>query len=251
MELAIERALASFRQDASELLVQIEDRERTANLERQVAFQQAIDDLPAKLAAAAPAADGSAASEKPTGLETAGLTPPANAVASDETAAGETAGDEANAARSAAKLTEMATAHGLRVVTTVLRPGTGNTTLIEVANEGDQEAEIDRIRFRPESEFQNSDKLELDPDVASTSSITTIIYDSSDNTSKKPGYHGIYDRQLQNAIRIPAGERVTLRVMIQDPDHVGWGFTGKLVLSSRAEDTLTVESARIVFADPS
>ena len=83
-------------------------------------------------------------------------------------------------------------------------------------------------------------------DVAPTR-VVTIPFASVDNTSKRDGFHGIYDRHLVTPIRVPAGESLTLRMTIEDADHEGWGFTGKLMLDYNAPESLVGEAARVAF----
>jgi hypothetical protein len=217
-------ALSAFRTDATSLLAQIEANEKTASEQRQQAFRTALETYDERLAG--------------NSTESASdLNGPTNQA---------DAADTVPELKGSGATTPQAEMASLRLANTVLKPGTGNTTLMVIQNGSDQDALIERIRFRPVSVFQTTDSLDLAPDASSTS-VTTVSYDLTDNTSKQAGHHGIYDRMLTDKIRVPAGESVTLRVVINDKQNEGWGFTGKLVLDYDGKEPLTVESARIAF----
>jgi hypothetical protein len=220
-------ALSKFRQDANSLLADFSDAEKLASQQRQTAFDQALDKFVARQTTAR--AGGSHELNGPKNQLDVADQPP-TIPATETPTTGPDLVDHA----------------ALKVVNTVLRPGTGNTTLIVIRNEGAQDAEIERIRFRPEAEFEATDTFDLTPD-STTPSVTTVAFDSSENTSNKPGYYGICDRRLTNKIRVPAGQSVTLRVLIDDSRYEGYGFTGKLVVDYNAGEPLLIESARVAF----
>lgn len=222
----LNEAIAAVRQDADLLFSKIASDEESAAEQRQLAFREALDDLPERVAAS---------TDSPVNIS-----PPENSDAADE----------APEIGSGAALDQLADNAHLRILNTVLKPGTGNTTLIEIENDSDEDALIDRIRFRPEAQFEFSDSPEVSPEVVD-STITTITYDDADNTSTKPGYHGIYDRRFSEPIRLPAGERMTLRVTILDSEHEGWGFAGKLVLNYNTKEILSIDAARVAFVPSS
>jgi hypothetical protein len=138
----------------------------------------------------------------------------------------------------------------LQLATTSLRPGTNDGTLIRVENEGTKDALIKRIRFKPEADFQLDSTEQQNSVFKATEDVVTIAFNSSDNTSSKPGMHGVYDRTISAPIRVPAGESVTVRILIEDPSHLGWGFTGKMVIDYEGQSPLTVETARVPFEAP-
>lgn len=239
-------AIAAVQQDANQVLTKIESEEAAAAQQRQLAFRAALDDLPQRLAAATDnGSNGGDSLDRDAMDSAAEISPPSNADVAESDAA-----DEAPEIGAGSVLDQLADNAHLRIVTTVLKPGTGNTTLIEIENDGEEEALIDRIRFRPEAQFEFSDTTEVSPEVVD-GTITTITYDDADNTSTKPGYHGIYDRMLGEPIRLPAGERLTLRVTILDSEHQGWGFAGKLVLNYNTKEVLSIDAARVAFVPSS
>jgi hypothetical protein len=226
-------AIQLFRQDGDALLKRLEDDEQLASQQRQQAFREELARYDERAPADESVSDALAgpanqSDQQPEGGDVEQATTAA------ETAAVEAA-DEGNSTLNMARL---------KVVTTALRPGSQDPALIVIENDGSQDALIERIRFRPESEF---DATEGQDAQASSVSTTTIVYEPSDNTSERRGYHGIYDRQLQQKIRIPAGESLTLRVVIHDPRYEGWGFSGRLRLEYNGAEPLSVDSARVTF----
>lgn len=163
----------------------------------------------------------------------------------DDPAEAESAARE-SAARESAGATAVARDGQLQVVNTVLRPGTGNTTLVVFKNTSEQDALISRMRFRPESGFESKGTVELDPNTV-PSNVVTMVYSEDDNTSLKPGKHGVYDRTFSRPIRVKAGEQLTLRVLIDDASWQGWGFVGTLLIDYGDAQKLLVKSARVAF----
>ena len=127
-----------------------------------------------------------------------------------------------------------------------MRPANGDFTLIRIENNSSEDAEIYRLQFQPVSDFRVDSPESLSE--AGTDQVTTISYSAADNTSTKPGHHGIYDRTLTDRIRVPAGQAVTVRLIIEDKTFVGWGFAGNLLVQYNAQDPLVVKSARVRFA---
>ena len=115
----------------------------------------------------------------------------------------------------------------LQLATTSLRPGVDDGTLLRIENEGTSDALITRVRFKPESDFQVDAAAQETSVLKTTEEVLTIAFNSSDNTSNKPGMHGIYDRTIGTPIRIPAGESLTVRVLIEDPKSHRLGFHRK------------------------
>lgn len=120
--------------------------------------------------------------------------------------------------------------------------------LIRIENSSDEDALIQRIQFKPESDFR-VEASDASEDYSNTDTILVFAFDSSDNTSTKPGHHGLYDRKLTDPIRVPAGENMTLRIVITGRDHLGWGFAGQVRLDYNSKERLLVKTARVHFDD--
>jgi hypothetical protein len=227
-------AIEAFRQDGEALLKRVADDEQLASQQRQQAFR---DEL-AELAQPTGTGDDAGANELsgPRNQSSSGETDPETSP-SDVAAADTDASSDRDALLGVARLI---------AVKTALRTGDHDPRLIVIENEGHQDALIERIRFRPESDFEAAETRGAQVDVGA-SPTTTIVYGPSDNTSQRAGYHGIYDRQLQEKIRVRAGESLTLRVNIDDARYEGWGFAGRLVLDYNGSEPLSVESARVAF----
>lgn len=129
-----------------------------------------------------------------------------------------------------------------------LRPGDTNTTLIRIDNHSAEEAIVSRIRFKPESDFTIGEPEDFSL-LADAEQVTTVAYNALDNTSTKSGEHGIYDRTLSTPIRVPAGESLTLRIVIDNARYKKYGFTGQLVVDYNNSDPLVVKDARVHFRD--
>jgi hypothetical protein len=241
-------AVKAFQSDATSLLAKMEQDERQASENREVVFRQTLADLPVDAADDVNGVQRAVAEISQDDTSTA-LNPPANAAAGDAVSAGDAeASGTGNPFSDDELFDKQARVAGaeLKLLNTVLKPGTGNTTLIELQNDGSEPALIARIRFRPESDFENQDPLDLDPKVVGDT-VATIAYSPSDNTSLRPGFHGIYDRTLSQPIRVPAGEKATVRVVIESMEHEGWGFAGTLVLNYNDGERIVVPSARVAF----
>ncbi len=206
------RGLEKFQQDADQLLQKIELSESQATEKRQQAFREQLESL--------------AATAAPESAESA-------AAANDKN-------PQPNANPAAALAV-------LQLADTRLRPTGGDGTLIRIENSSAEDALITRVRFKPEADFQvtaNEGDVSI---MKGAESVVTLAFNSSDNTSTKPGMHGLYDRSVATPIRVPAGGQVTFRVMIENPTHTGWGLTGKLVVDYNGQDPLVVNAARVVF----
>lgn len=137
----------------------------------------------------------------------------------------------------------------VHTVLKVIPPETQDDTLIRIENSTDEDALIQRIQFRPESDFRVASN-DAGADYSDTDSVLVFQFDASDNTSTKPGHHGVYDRRLSNPIRILAGETMTLRVVIAGGEHLGWGFAGQLRLLYNSDEPLLIKTARVYFEKP-
>ena len=217
----IVNALNGFEADAQQLVDQLAEAEKRAIQNRTTAFRQEIATL-RQLSTSQPDPKGNITTNETTAQDT-------NAAATIDNPNREI----------------LATSANLILAESVMRPASGDYTLIHVENNGKEEAIIHRLQFRPVADFrvESSDTI----NDAGTDTITTIAYSQADNTSTKPGHHGIYDRTLTEPIRVPAGEAITFRVVIQDVNYVGWGFTGNLMLEYNSDNPLVVDTARIRF----
>ncbi|MFM7070706.1 MAG: hypothetical protein ACKO23_02435, partial [Gemmataceae bacterium] len=235
-------ALQKFDADAQSMLKQLADTERQASEERQTTFRQYLADLPTGPSRAAVANDAGAAAG-PDLRGPAGESP-SSRVTSDQPQPAVSNGS----APSEAVASAVASAGGavLRLANTVMRPTSAEGIMITLRNETDEEALVERVRFVPQKDFKAPDASILADEV---SRVTTFRYSAADNTSQRPGYHGVYDHRLSKPLRIPARDSVTLRMVIADPSHAGWGLAGQLTIDYNARDKspLVVNEAHLVF----
>ena len=105
---------------------------------------------------------------------------------------------------------------------------------------------VKRIRFRPTSDFQATGDGSFSA-LRVNDELITIAFAPSDNTSTKPGHHGIYIRTLSQPVRIPAGETVNLRLVIDNAKHRGWGLQGEVDVEYDDGQVLKVNAARVRF----
>jgi hypothetical protein len=108
---------------------------------------------------------------------------------------------------------------------------------------------VTRIRFQPLSDFRTSTTDE-DAVATATSEVLTFVYSAANNTSKDPGKHGLYDRTLTTPIQIPAHSSRLLRVVIEDPKHLGWGLQGDLLIDYNGRKGLRVHDVPVVLRAP-
>jgi hypothetical protein len=129
---------------------------------------------------------------------------------------------------------------------TVMRPTSAEGIMITLRNETDEEAIVERLRFVPQKDFKAPDASIMADEV---SRVTTFRYSAADNTSQRPGFHGVYDHRLTQPLRIPPRDSVTLRMVIAEPKHAGWGLAGQLTIDYNARDKspLVVNEAHLVF----
>ena len=202
-------AINSFDRDAKQMLDQIAAAESRASENRLAEFKKEMVEL-RKLAVNDPGESQSSEKDSPTGA---------------------TSPD--------------ATQFAVHTVLKVIPPDTQDQALIQIENSTEEDALIQRIQFKPEADFrvQSSDAAD---DYANIDSILVFPFYTSDNTSTKPDHHGLYDRKLTNPIRIPAGETLTMRVVITD-DYPGWGFVGQLRLVYNSDEPLLIKTARVHF----
>ena len=224
-------ALNQFEQDAQNLVDQIAATERQAKEQRVTAFRQEIATIRQLTA------------RKNQAAVEANLESPAQDTANQDTANQDTANQDTG---SETHETPPATIAQLTVAESVMRPANGDFTLIRIENNSSEDAEIYRLQFQPVSDFRVDSPESLTE--AGTDQVTTISYSAADNTSTKPGHHGVYDQTLTDRIQVPAGQAVTVRLIIEDKTFVGWGFAGNLLVQYNAQDPLVVKSARVRFA---
>ena len=217
-------AVESFRSDANTLLSQIEDDNRLSEQQRLFSYQAVLKDLESRLAAMEPPLDLSKHPDSATEASDQ-VSDPADLLP-------EISSDDAIASSDTTSL---------RLVTSSLRPSSEQVTLVVLENLSDEPTEIQSVRFRPMSRFPLS--LDSDP----VKSAIRISFSPSDNTSTKPGYHGVYAQDLETPVVIPAGQRTTLRFTITDPQHNGWGFAGSLLLGYNDQESLAIDSGRVIF----
>jgi hypothetical protein len=261
-------ALEKFDADAQTLLKQMADNERQASDQRQTAFRQQLADLSTGVNRAAVATDAGTGSpagpelhspagpelhspagpelHSPAGPELhspAGpeLHSPAGDIASSRVTSDQptpTASSEAVLATSGGAV--------LRLANTVMRPTSAEGIMITLRNETDEEAIVERLRFVPQKDFKAPDASIMAEEV---SRVTTFRYSAADNTSQRPGFHGVYDHRLTQPLRIPPRDSVTLRMVIAEPKHAGWGLAGQLTIDYNARDKspLVVNEAHLVF----
>ena len=245
-------ALEKFDADAQTLLKQMADNERQASDQRQTAFRQQLADLSTGVNRAAVATDAGTGSpagpelhspagpelHSPAGPELRG---PAGDIASSRVTSDQpqpTASSEAALSTSGGAV--------LRLANTVMRPTSAEGIMITLRNETDEEAIVERLRFVPQKDFKAPDASIMADEV---SRVTTFRYSAADNTSQRPGFHGVYDHRLTQPLRIPPRDSVTLRMVIAEPKHAGWGLAGQLTIDYNARDKspLVVNEAHLVF----
>jgi len=230
-------ALEKFDADAQSLLKQLADTERKASEDRQTTFRQYLAELPANANRATVASDtGSAAGPDLPALQGPAGEAPSSRVTSDQPQPA--ASNEAGLAATGGAV--------LRLANTVMRPTSAEGIMITLRNETDEEAIVERVRFVPQKDFKAPDASILADEV---SRVTTFRYSAADNTSQRAGYHGVYDHRLSQPLRIPARDSVTLRMVIADPKHAGWGLAGQLTIDYNARDKspLVVNEAHLIF----
>ncbi len=137
----------------------------------------------------------------------------------------------------------------VHTVLKVIPPDTQNEALIRIENDTDEDALIQRIQFKPESDFR-VEASDATTDYSGVDSFLLFPFDSSHNSSTKAGHHGLYDRKLSDPIRIAAGETMTMLVVIRGDDHIGWGFAGQLRLVYNSDEPLLIKTARVHFENP-
>ena len=239
-------ALNQFEQDAQNLVDQIAATERQAKEQRVTAFRQeiaTIRQLTARENQSAVEATPESPNQDPANQDTANQDPANQDTANQDPANQDPANQDT---ASETNETQPPTIAQLTVAESVMRPANGDFTLIRIENNSSEDAEIYRLQFQPVSDFRVDSPESLSE--AGTDQVTTISYSAADNTSTKPGHHGIYDRTLTDRIRVPAGQAVTVRLIIEDKTFVGWGFAGNLLVQYNAQDPLVVKSARVRFA---
>ena len=218
-------AIATFRADGTKLLEEIAADDKLAQSMRETTFDQLVSDLRTNASVEMKSTSDGASDAADTVPE---INPPA--------------GDDA--------LANVFPQPQLRVSETVFRAGTGNTTVFTITNTGSEPAAIRGLRFRPKSDFESVDTPELSSSVVQ-GAVTSINFAPTDNKSTRTGYHGTYQRDLQQAISVPAGESRAFRVTIVDPEHTGWGLVGRLELDYGTDKPVVVDAAHVTFVKSS
>lgn len=106
-----------------------------------------------------------------------------------------------------------------------VEPTTYDAELI-VVNRGTKPVSIDRLHFVP-TDFLSTGKLVMEPTPATATSLT---FATTDNSSASSGDHGVYDMRLPSPMTLQPGDRVMLRVGIDNAKHQGWALVGDLTL---------------------
>lgn len=140
---------------------------------------------------------------------------------------------EAIVDRKIAQLKSLAAAPLLRIAESRMSPiGEGDVNYVVIANDGDAEAEIEAVAFRPKKDGQF--RITSERKMAENTDRLLIEFAPFDNKATTPGRHGNYERTyLVPSKFIPGRSSVGLVVEIQSPDdadHRGWGWEGELEL---------------------
>ncbi len=135
----------------------------------------------------------------------------------------------------------------LRLASQVLKPLTERDAgSVMIKNDGSQEAQISKIIFQPESDFQVSQPQETTSNVASANQIP-IEFEAQHNQSKKQDRHGRYEIAFDESVIIPGHSYASLQIVIRNPIHKGWGLEGELTIKYDDDQTLVVPGARVFF----
>ena len=136
----------------------------------------------------------------------------------------------------------------LRVARNGLKPnGKSDANITVIANDGDLEAEIKFVSFRPiqSGQFEINSPLKIGSNSATD---WVIRFLPADNTTTKTGHQHHYGRPyLLTERTIPAKRSVHITVEIENSKHVGWGLEGDLIIEYADGKTLDVPDARAVF----
>ncbi|MFO0914651.1 MAG: hypothetical protein U0795_16965 [Pirellulales bacterium] len=147
--------------------------------------------------------------------------------AAAQSAGGQGSGSQAAAGQqpAAASGDGIAPATATEPVVLDVEPTTYDAELV-VVNRGTKPVSIDRLHFVP-TDFLSTGKLVMEPTPATATSLT---FATTDNSSASSGDHGVYDMRLPSPMTLQPGDRVMLRVGIDNAKHQGWALVGDLTL---------------------
>ncbi|MCA9218597.1 MAG: hypothetical protein KDB27_36260 [Planctomycetales bacterium] len=119
---------------------------------------------------------------------------------------------------------------------------------ILVHNSGDDSIEIRELHFTPKQSYQVG---ELPEDESLLYDKSQVVFSADDNRASDRGKHNRYVKVLSDPVAVPAGETMSLRVLIDNAKHRDWGFEGNLIIVDEFGRQLNVGDARVRFVDGS
>ena len=141
----------------------------------------------------------------------------------------------------------------LATVRTMLKPTSdvefANAT---VRNSGDGTARILELIFHPDAVEQIPKEAAVPPNWGATDDKQLIVrFSNQDNRTSTAGRHGDYIRELPAPYLIEPGGTVDLRMLLENPEHVGYSLVGKLTMRLAGGNEFQIDRVAIPFVDPS
>ncbi|MEZ6118869.1 MAG: hypothetical protein R3C28_20190 [Pirellulaceae bacterium] len=228
----IKTALDKFQDDADATLNQWQLNEASESSQRQVAFNDFLQQLDNRIMAAKPE------TQTPSAADFGNSIPDAEITSQEDMAGDRTVGGAAKAPGR------------LRYVDLDEQPSDGNSSILTLVNDGDSPVEVTRVRFRPRREFaQQTNTSSLKPLGAQYVSLRVLSFRRDHNTAADKKTHSYYVMDLPKPIQIAPNQQIQLRLNLANSDFLKWGYSGDVTLSYGLDRTLQVPGMRLNFVD--
>jgi hypothetical protein len=115
---------------------------------------------------------------------------------------------------------------------------------VVIANDGETEAEIQSVVFRPRRDGQF--KVTSEMRQSATDDAIVIQFSPEDNTAQQDGRHRDYEKVVFGK-SILGKQSANLTVEIRNSKHIEWGWEGELEVDYNGPESLVIPNVRAVF----
>ncbi len=135
----------------------------------------------------------------------------------------------------------------LRVAQSWKKPlSAADAGLVMIKNDGDHEAQLNRVTFTPKSAFETDLPLSMESGLPTVNQLV-VRFTREHNTATESDRHAPYERDFVEPEIVPGDSYAQLRIEIENASHLGWGFEGDLLIQYDDGRTLAVPNVQALF----
>ena len=135
----------------------------------------------------------------------------------------------------------------LRVAQSWKKPlSAADAGLVMIKNDGDHEAQLNRVTFIPRSPFETDLPRSMESGLLTVNQLV-VRFTQEHNTATERDRHAKYEQDFVEPEIVPGDSYVQLRIEIVNAAHLGWGFEGDLLIQYDDGRTLEVPNVQALF----